>query len=231
MYWIYAIFYSIFMPRYAIKRVYCEETPLAVREISPSMQNETTPPASGAIGLLPGTLLVLAVLVCHGAALAATFGFCDDFPQLLESISLEKWLVQAMVAAGRPAGAILAEYSFRVAGSIENLVWLRAISILLITLFGWMFVSHQIRLGMDSTAAAMASAFVCGVALFGVYVGWASLWLYLAPVVLSYFAYRWSGGLTVRRAGPRSYLAAAAAVAVLYVSFNIYPPATTFFFF
>ena len=77
----------------------------------------------------------------------------------------------------------------------------------------------------------MASAFVCGVAPFGVYAGWASLWLYLPPVVLSYFAYRLAGGLTFRGDRLRPCLAAGAAAAILYVSFNIYQPTTAFYFF
>lgn len=172
--------------------------------------------------------VIFVVLACHLPMVLAVYGYCDDYPQLVESRNTYKWLETAMQAAGRPVGAVLAEYSFRAAGTVEGLSWLRGLTVLIVLGFGWLLWKHLQNLGVDSVTAGLATAFVCSLPSFSIYVGWAALWLYLLPAVFTWYAYK---GVRLEGQESRRYLRVAGAVLILFVCFNIYPPATPFFWF
>jgi hypothetical protein len=116
------------------------------------------------------------------------------------------------------------------AGSIDNLFYLRLLALVILVLLGWILHSHFVSLHIDSINAVFAAAFICSLPCYAVYVSWASAWLYLVPAPLTFLAYR-AVGQGLRAARLRSWLLYATAVAILYACFNIYPPSTMFILF
>lgn len=204
---------------------------MQVRRSAAGLDNLQTPTASlERAHWLPPALLLAVLVPCYLPALTATYGYADDFPQLLESLQRIKWVQDAWNQAARPIGGWLTEWSFHAAGSIAGLAYLRAVSLLLLLLLALAIYRHLLALLYEPALAALAAAFVCTQTPVQVNVGWASMWLYMIPPALSYAAYhavlRAGGGAVVSRA---KWLLLA--LLLLYISFNIYPPSTMFLWF
>jgi len=171
--------------------------------------------------IVPAMLLAVLAL-CYLPMLTATFGYADDFAQLAESINSIKWLQRAWNEAARPIGGWLTEWSFHAAGTIAGLAYLRAAGLLLLLLIALVIYRHLLPLLRDPALAGLAAAFICAQPPFLVNVGWASMWLYLIPPLLSYAAY-----LAILRGG--KWLLPA--LLLLYIALNIYPVSTMFLWF
>lgn len=162
-----------------------------------------------------GMLGVLAL--CYLPAITARYGFADDFAFLLESHQTFKWVQDSWNQTARPVGGFLTEWSFRAAGTIAGLAYLRAAALLLFLLLALLIYRHLLAFVRQPVLAALAAAFVCTQPPFQVAVGWACLWLYLIASLLSYAAYHAKRWLV--------------ALLLLYLALNIYPPSTMFLWF
>lgn len=74
-------------------------------------------------------LVVAGLAVSYAPALFAEYGIADDYPCLQDATAGPEWMIPAMKRLGRPAGAYALFYSYRAAGTIANLRWLRALSV------------------------------------------------------------------------------------------------------
>ena len=201
------------------------------------------PPKEASIGAspmafreLPGPefwaflIVLLMLILCYLPAVTSSFGYADDFPQLAESTNGVKWVQDAWTKAGRPIGGLLTEFSFRVARTIPGLALLRGLGLVLMLIIAAMMYVELKRCFKLPIRAALGAVFICSLPPFQVYVGWASMWLYLIPPVLTYLAY-W---LLVRAEGASirlQVLFSVVSAVIVLVSLNIYPPSTMFLWF
>lgn len=119
--------------------------------------------------------LVIAAVVfsAYSVVLSSNFGVLDDYVFLLNAIVGNNDTVTLLIGAGRPLNAILLNFGFSSAGSVENLSFLRGVTLVGIWLLGC-GVFYFSRLHRISLIPSLAIA--CGIILlpsFQVYASWA----------------------------------------------------------
>jgi hypothetical protein len=123
---------------------------------------------------LSATIIILVVvLAAYFVELTNSFGIMDDYSFLQNAIVGSNDTFTLLIGAGRPINAVLLDLGFSLTGSIENLTYLRMITLFGIWLLGCGFYFFS-RLNGVSYLSALAIA--CGIILlpsFQVYASWA----------------------------------------------------------
>jgi hypothetical protein len=114
------------------------------------------------------------------------YAFSDDYPTLWMAVSGEPnpWFGSSILAAhsvgGRPIAGLLSTVFFKVAGTIDNLRFVRLAGIVgivaLALLLQWALVRSKVR----PVVAALITVLVCSMPAFEVYASWAVL--FVAPL-------------------------------------------------
>lgn len=119
--------------------------------------------------------LVIAAVVysAYSAVLLSNFGVLDDYLFLFNAIVGNNDTVTLLIGAGRPLNAILLNFGFSSARSVENLAILRGVTLVGIWLLGcsFFYFSRLHRIGLVPSLAI-----ACGIILlpsFQVYASWA----------------------------------------------------------
>ena len=117
--------------------------------------------------------IIAVVLITYASVLSSTFGMADDYNFLNWGILHAKATLYLLMSAGRPINGLLLKWGFEAAGSIENLVYLRAITLAGIGLLGiGLFVfcrKHRVPL---VTSLAVTCAIIL-LPSFQIYAAWA----------------------------------------------------------
>ena len=118
-------------------------------------------------------IIAFAVFGAYGIVLSTSFGALDDYTFLHNAILHGYGTRNLLIAAGRPVNGLLLQAGFGVAGSIENLTYLRAVTLVGIWLLslGLYYVARR-----NGVAVVTALAIGCGIVLspsFIVYAVWA----------------------------------------------------------
>lgn len=197
-------------------------------DASEDCMKSVNPHAAEALVLV---LIVLILVACYLPVVLENYGYADDFPMLHEARSQVKWIQPAMTSAGRPIGGAIIEYTFRAAGTIGNLRYLRGASVLALLLLTVLMYRHFLKYFDDGLMAALSAAFISTLVPFQVYVGWASPSYGLVGVLLTFPAYhclRRCCEATVLRCRIGWFLAA---MVGLVLSLFTYQPAAMFLWF
>ncbi len=166
-------------------------------------------------------LVVVGIAVSYAPVVFAEYGIADDYPCLQDATAGPEWMIPAMERLGRPAGAYALFYSYRAAGTIANLRWLRALSVCGIATLALLLFLDLKRRSVPPFAAASLALIVATLPAFQVYAAWAQVWHYSFACALSYASYRMAGSASaVRLVG---------AAAVLWLALALYQPAAMFF--
>jgi hypothetical protein len=112
---------------------------------------------------LSATIIILVVvLAAYFVELTNSFGIMDDYSFLQNAIVGSNDTFTLLIGAGRPINAVLLDLGFSLTGSIENLTYLRMITLFGIWLLGCGFYFFS-RLNGVSYLSALAIA--CGIIL------------------------------------------------------------------
>ncbi len=171
---------------------------------------------------LAAALVVVGVAVSYAPALFAEYGIADDYPCLQDAAAGPEWMIPAMKRLGRPAGAYALFYSYRAAGTIANLRWLRALSLAGIAVLALLLFAELRRRSQPPFVAASIAVLAATLPAFQIYAAWAQVWHYSFACALTYLSFRLTGSASAVRV-------AAAAVA-LWLALALYQPAAMFFF-
>ncbi len=119
-------------------------------------------------------LLILSILLLsYSTVLFNVFGVLDDYQFLYSSLSDEKSSFTILISAGRPINALFFYVAFKLAGSLTNLVYLRAISLIGIWSLGLMLYYflrvHRFSFAFSLTVASS----ILLLPSFQVYAAWA----------------------------------------------------------
>lgn len=124
-------------------------------------------------GLSASMIIATVVFAAYSVVLSSNFGVMDDYTFLLNALLRNNGTLTLLIGAGRPLNAVLLDFGFRSAGSIENLAVLRAITLAGMWLLGCGLYFFS-RLHCVSLICSLAIA--CGIVLlpsFQVYASWA----------------------------------------------------------
>ncbi len=173
-------------------------------------------------------ILAFAVFGAYGIVLSTSFGALDDYTFLHDAILRGFGTRNLLIGAGRPINGLLLQAGFRGASSIENLTYLRAVTLVGIWLLGLGFYYVARRNGV---AVVTALAIGCGVVLspsFNVYAVWAQHFtMPVAGLIGLYSGYILTPASGYGRDGRAPKLLVASGLLVF--AMLIYQPAALFF--
>ncbi|WP_233210736.1 glucosyltransferase domain-containing protein [Pantoea sp. ICBG 985] len=171
-------------------------------------------------------ILAVALLIGYSPVYLSTYGFSDDwfylYASTTDAFSIFKW----DILSGRPFyGAIRYFFAFLI-DDVQDLTWLRALSLLsLILLGGYLIRFLERRNIFDSAVQRLAFAsLICLLPSFQVFVGWTVCFPYVLSVLLAGISY---STLAANKGLIRVLLSAIC----LTLSFAIYQPAAMSFLF
>lgn len=185
-------------------------------------------------GRHPGPILVALALLflpslVYWETITHRYGFRDDYPSIREAQEDPENIMRFIGSQGRPLYACLVIASFRPVEAVADLSWIRWFSALLLgaaaAFLFWILIHH----GWSLAPAALTAALFLLLPGSQVIVAWAVAWPHALSMLLAAAAfYLAERAASSARPGPRRLLAAAA-IAVLAVTFLIYPVSALFY--
>lgn len=178
---------------------------------------------------LPLTVLAVVVLLSYAAVVLNVFGALDDYVFLLDGMKNEDFALNLLISAGRPINGCLFALGFRAAGSIEHLVYLRAITLIGIWGLGAAFYLFSLRHGAGRILATALASGIILLPSFQVYAAWAQHFSTpFAGIFAVWAAFLMSPdeALSVRKHFERIL----GSIVLLVISLLIYHPAAMFYF-
>lgn len=119
-------------------------------------------------------IIFIVLFIVYGTVIINSYGYSDDYRLLYRAITKEPYFPETIVVMGRPLFALSLAILFPLADNIENLKWIRFLSLVGITLFCaflanfyYHFTARSNRL--ESIAVSLVTCFMPG---FGVYASW-----------------------------------------------------------
>ena len=179
-------------------------------------------------------LIALTIAGVFLPVLIVPYAFSDDYSILWMAVSREpspqfgKNIFDANAIGGRPLAGLLGDGVFSAAGAIDNLRFVRLISVLGLVVLALLLHWALVRSGVKSTIAALAAVLVCTLPSAQIYGGWAVLFIAPIAAVLAAIA---SGLVVTAVDGPREILVdrLVGAVLFLFAALLIYQPPAMFF--
>jgi hypothetical protein len=175
-------------------------------------------------------LIILAGLaLSYSPVLFSKYGFTDDYWYLNDAKKDigETWRV--LISSGRPVLAYVFTPIFAKVSSIDNLAYLRTITVLGITGLAWVLYRSFSNIGWPREQACLLALIVCLTPPFQVYAGWAQ-YFHIGIVSVAAAAAFWitSAALKKESLAKRLYLTVCA-VFVLTIAINTYQISAMFF--
>ncbi len=173
---------------------------------------------------------VLALLVgtCYAGVLA-NYGYADDFTLLEAAVLRLSNVKHEVIAGGRPTFAFILDASFRWAGTVERLAWLRAIGVVGIALLACLVYAQLLRRGWTRFEASCVALAVIAMPAFRLVAFWATgaAFPYAAMAGgASFLLAEHASFIDVRSRRAAAYVGA---YLVLVFALSIYQPAAMFF--
>lgn len=136
-------------------------------------------------------IAIIVPIISSLSSLLNTFGFLDDYVFLLNVKSDKNALINLLISAGRPLNAWAYDLSFTLAGTVENLVALRFLSVALLSVFsGLLFVILK-NSGLPNNVALVISGVIGSSSSFSVFASWAQHWTTSFTLALVAFCAYW----------------------------------------
>ena len=179
-------------------------------------------------------LIAFTVLGVFLPVVIVPYAFSDDYSILWMAVSREpspqfgKNIFDANAIGGRPLAGWLGDGVFSAAGAIDNLRFVRLISVLGLVVLALLLHWALMRSGVKSTIAALAAVLACTLPSAQIYGGWAVLFIAPIAAILAAIA----SALVVSAVdGPREILVdrLVGAVLFLFAALLIYQPPAMFF--
>ena len=130
-------------------------------------------------------VLVLVPFVVYTPAISQTYGWRDDYSHLREAHEEPGKMVRIMSSDGRPLHGVLLETSFSHIESVDDLVWLRLVSVTLLAGLGialWRRVESAGWPALDAAALGLAVTLLPAAQ---VYATWAIGWTLVLSLILA----------------------------------------------
>ncbi len=121
-------------------------------------------------------ILLFVPLAAYLQSAFETYGMRNDYTNLRLAREEPGRLVRASAAVGRPLYGAMLETSFAATGEVENLVWMRICTVLLLTLLGVVMWRQLYASGWNEVEAAAIGLGVVLLPSAQVLAGWASGW-------------------------------------------------------
>ena len=173
--------------------------------------------------------LLLCVIVMYYPVVSATYGFTDDYYDLQDALMGGHNLWRHQVSEGRPLMGIMQVGLLPLAGTVNNLGWLRAMNLASLGVLAGAIYLGLYRLGFTRALAAAFSLGVAALPCFQICIAWAAMIAVPFACALAgaaaWFALTLRGDLKPTTRLLRGGLAGAA----LLASLMIYQPAGMFF--
>src|SRR5215469_931820 len=172
--------------------------------------------------------LCAVLILCYGSVVYATYGFSDDYSELLAHLSGDRYPWAARMASGRPINAALNDLVFLLVPNIGALRYLRLLSIFAVAGTAWVIYLVLTYAEWDFWQAVCAALIIASLPSFQVYVSFAltaSFSFSMLTAGLSvYFIER-----SAMKSEPRTNLLLGGSVLMLALSVLNYQPAAMFF--
>lgn len=136
-------------------------------------------------------IAIFVPIISSLSALFNTFGFLDDYVFLKNVKSDKSELINLLISAGRPLNAWAYDLSFTLAGTVENLVALRLLSVALLSVFAGLLFSILRSSGLPNNVALVISAVIGSSSSFSVFASWAQHWTTSFTLALVAFCAYW----------------------------------------
>jgi hypothetical protein len=186
-------------------------------------------PAKSRFGWLAPVSLTLILLACYAPVLLARYGFCDDYALLGEGVQGGTELTKFVVASGRPTYAALLFVAFHSLGSIDDLVYLRLVGVLGLSVLACCLYLTLRRAGWNKPQAFCLSLIVATMPTFQVYVGWATTAFFTWAGVASASAWHMAERANAQPQPGRKWICGIIAVLMLVVAITIHQSAAMIF--
>ncbi|ABS28628.1 glucosyltransferase domain-containing protein [Anaeromyxobacter sp. Fw109-5] len=172
-------------------------------------------------------VLALLVATCYASVLA-TYGFADDFTVLEAAVLRLASVKHEVIAGGRPTFAFILDASFRWAGTVERLAWLRAAGVSGIAMLACLVYLQLIRRGWSRLEAFSIALAIVAMPAFRLVAFWATGAAFPFAAVLGALSFLLAERATLSE-GSRRAAAFAGAYLLLVLALSIYQPAAMFF--
>lgn len=113
------------------------------------------------------------IYLAYFQVLSNDFGILDDYYFLYNSVTERPDTLPLLIGAGRPLNALLLDWGFSLAGSIEGLALLRLFTLLGIWIFGFGFYLFSRLQHLDFSSSLLIAAGIVLLPSFHVYASWA----------------------------------------------------------
>jgi hypothetical protein len=199
----------------------------------------SAPPALSLRAYLSGSgpivvVIALAVFAMFASTVIVPYAFSDDYPilSMADGLGSSPWLGKTVLDAsavnGRPFAGLLNSFFFSAAGTIDNLRFVRLITVIGIVALALLLHWALVRSGIRPTPAALIVVLVCSLPAFQVYSSWTVL-------VASPYSALLGGGASLLAVAatdaPRNLIAdrMIGATGMLLAALLIYQPPAMFF--
>ena len=175
--------------------------------------------------------IAVTVLVTFLPVIRGRYGFSDDYPLLFMfgrggSSSWFGTATQYYVTGGRPISAFVWDVAYSIAGTIDNLRFIRFLGVAGIAGLGITLQWALVRSGVRAIPATLFSLFICTLPQFQVIASWAVLFVSPYAALLSAGASFLIGNAVGERHSPLRLLCA---TVLLLTALFVYQPAAMFF--
>jgi hypothetical protein len=186
-----------------------------------------------AVGATP-VAVALAVFGMFLPVVVVAYGYSDDYPTLWMAVSGQSnpWfgnsILDAQAVGGRPFAGLLSTAFFKAAGTIENLRFLRLLSVLSIVALALLLQHSLVKSRVRPVFAALVAVLVCAMPAFQVFASWTVLFDATLAALLGAFAS--VVAVSVATSAQQQVVDRfAASAAMLVAALLIYQPAAMFF--
>lgn len=117
-------------------------------------------------------LLTVILLLCYASVVCTTYGFSDDYTELLAHVTGSEYPWAFRIESGRPANAIFNALYFLMVSNIDGLRYLRLLAVIQISIVAWGIYLTLRYVGWEWWQAICASLIVATLPPFQVYVSY-----------------------------------------------------------
>jgi hypothetical protein len=125
--------------------------------------------------------IVLTLAAVFASVTIIPYAFSDDYPILWmaigggPSVQFGKNVVDAGAINGRPFAGLITQWLFSAAGTVENLRWVRLLTVVGIIALALLLQWALVRSGIKPVVAALIAIFICSMPPFQVWASWTLL--------------------------------------------------------
>ncbi len=174
--------------------------------------------------------MLIAILICYSSVIIIPYGFYDDY-FVLRDVSIEHGSLtrDEMIAAGRPAQALLTQIVFAPISSPANLRYLRLVAVVLIAALAFALYRNFLYAGWKLHWAVCTSLIIATLPPFQVYASWALAVCYPLAALISAAAFYLTEQVFHEPGSSRNIYYIFGAVVLAWLSVTIVQPALMFF--